>query len=74
MLTSSGSPKAIQGVIYHFWTGQHQLCLHRQRESTAFKFKDQKCMDANEVPLSFLHQEKAIQNSLVFGLEMGLCS
>lgn len=25
--TPSGSPKAFQGVIYHFWTGQHQPCF-----------------------------------------------
>lgn len=51
MLISSGSPKAFQEVIYHFWTGQHQPRLHRA--SRAFEFKGQKCVDANEVHPQF---------------------
>lgn len=65
---SPGSPKAFQEVIYSFWTGQNQPCLRTQRASTSFKFKGQKCVNADA-----RGEGKAIQSSLGFVLEMGLC-
>lgn len=74
-LICSGSPNVFQSLIYSFWTGQNQPCLHSQRAITSFKLEGQKCVNANEVnlPFSAPGEEKAIQNSLVFGLELGLC-
>lgn len=74
LLISSGSPKAFQGVIYYFWTGQNQPRLRSQRAIISFEFKGEKCVNANEVKShSALGAERAIHNSLVFALEMGLC-
>lgn len=63
LLISSGYPKAVQGVIYYFWTGQNQPCLHSQRAIIPFEFKGEKCMNANEVNPQFsaLGEEQAIQ-------------
>lgn len=74
-LIPSGSPNAFQGVIFPF--GQVRIspvCIARER-LTSFKFEGQKCVNVNEVnfPFSAPREEKPIQNSLEFGLEMGLC-
>lgn len=38
-LISSGSPNAFQGVMYSFWTGQNQPCLHSQRAINIFQIR-----------------------------------
>lgn len=75
LLSSSSFPKAFQRLIYWFWISQNQPHFLSQKAIISFDYKGQKCVNANEVnPQCFaLGGEKAIQKSLIFGLEIDLC-
>lgn len=81
MQLSSRFPKAFQGLIYYFWIGQNEPCLHSQKAIMSFEFKGQKkkkvlCVNVNEVTPQFsvLEEEKAVKMSFVFFIwKMDLC-